>query len=412
MTLKHDQNLNTHMQTLPLLRNRSLNDLLLKGLPTKGLFMISKTLILLSCLSMSSLTFAAAKGAGSGGGGDASEERVNEVRSDIVKWIQKGGAKSLNLPADISYEQYVDSMSDILQPKKVVIAFTEEKVLVKRVEKTCKGFYAESPLQANILCNISRFKNTSESQQYSLIHHEYAGLVDIEKNEGAASDYSISNQITAYLENQIVKKLAVRSQLPDTCDEECENDNQKKYLEELYKNASSLTSINDVLEAAKKAKGERVGGPYMLVEKRADNQSYPYNALYIDKQGSFSNVYINNFDLPNVPYENNIGCKNYRYIFAKAQEAMSSVRLQNGDLTYKVKYGKGDMYATNRITIKGNLTGPLGSQYVIAKREICTNPSNPNLEGSWEVSDYLLLEIKDSKFFTESADIFCHKPGN
>ena len=69
--------------------------------------------------------------------------------------------------------------------------------------------------KAHILCNILRFKSTSESEQYKLIHHEYAGLAGVENNEGAASDYSLSTQITEYLTLQTVLKLGLKKASPN-----------------------------------------------------------------------------------------------------------------------------------------------------------------------------------------------------
>jgi hypothetical protein len=160
-----------------------------------------------------------AEGGNSGGGGDASEARVNEIRSDILSWIGKGGAQNLILPTGMSYGQYEDGMKDILAPKKVVIGFIEKddvkdselQVSVGGVPKTCRGFISKKDLAPHILCNISRFKATSDSDQYRLIHHEYAGLARIEKNENAASDYEISNQLTDYLTFQKVLRLAVKT---------------------------------------------------------------------------------------------------------------------------------------------------------------------------------------------------------
>ena len=57
---------------------------------------------------------------------------------------------------------------------------------------------------------IFQDKSTSESKQYKLIHHEFAGLASIENNEGAASDYAISAQITDYLTQQTVLRLAIK----------------------------------------------------------------------------------------------------------------------------------------------------------------------------------------------------------
>lgn len=156
-------------------------------------------------------------GAIAGGGGDASESRFDEIRTDIATWIKNGGSKTLELN-EIENEEYVSKMSDILLPLKVVVAFVEKddenndelKVNVDGVPKTCRGFISTRDSQPHIICNISRFKETDEAAQYRLVHHEYAGLVGIENNDGAASDYTISSQLTNYLSKQTVLKLAVK----------------------------------------------------------------------------------------------------------------------------------------------------------------------------------------------------------
>ena len=162
-------------------------------------------------------------GAIAGGGGDASEERVNEIRSDILSWLNKGGAKNLEL-SEITYSEYLSKMNEILQPQRVVVGFVENddsdneelKVSVDGIPKTCRGFISKIDLKEHILCNISRFKNSSEPEQYRLIHHEYAGLVNVENNDGAASDYTISAQLTDYLRKQTVLKLAITRQIKTT----------------------------------------------------------------------------------------------------------------------------------------------------------------------------------------------------
>ncbi len=153
-----------------------------------------------------------------GGGGDASEVRVNEIRTDLLSWIKKGGSKKLELPAEVNLEEYNQKMTELLQPKAVLVTFVEQddqfnedlQVVVNGKPKTCRGFISRIDNRPNIICNISRFHNTSESRQYSLIHHEYAGLAGLEKNEGAASDYFISNQITDFLVKKRVLRLAVK----------------------------------------------------------------------------------------------------------------------------------------------------------------------------------------------------------
>jgi len=177
-----------------------------------------------STLNMS-LVAAEKKGTESGGGGDPLEERVSQIRSDLLRWIGTEGPKDLLLPYGLTHASYVSKMSSILTPQRVVVAFVEKddelngemKVSVEGVPKTCRGFIAKATSQPHIICNISRFLNTKESDQYRLIHHEFAGLVGIERNRGAASDYRISSQITDFLSKQSVYKLAIKKQLSDKC---------------------------------------------------------------------------------------------------------------------------------------------------------------------------------------------------
>lgn len=172
-------------------------------------------------LTFSTNVFAAKSSGGGvigGGGGDASEARVNEIRADILNWINIDGAVNLDFKNSITYEDYRSRMTDILRPQEVVIGFVEKdhptnnelQVSVKGVPKTCRGFISKIDYKAHILCNIDRFKNTSDQEQYRLIHHEYAGLAGVEYNKGAASDYQISSQITDFLETSVVLKLAVK----------------------------------------------------------------------------------------------------------------------------------------------------------------------------------------------------------
>lgn len=165
------------------------------------------------CLIIIHLTSFQAMGKGGsmvGGGGDGSEDRFNEIRADLLKWVNLGGAKELDLPKEISYGEYVDKMTTILENKIVVVGFTNQDVLVNNAQKTCKGFFSDEDSKFHILCNIARFNSTKDAEQYRLVHHEFAGLVGVEKNEDAASDYEVSNQISDFLTEQTVLKLAVK----------------------------------------------------------------------------------------------------------------------------------------------------------------------------------------------------------
>ncbi|WP_413287936.1 hypothetical protein [Bdellovibrio sp. HCB337] len=142
-----------------------------------------------------------------GNGGDMCEYRFKTVQDDLTAWIAKGGSAYLQLPPEISHEKYNIYMLDKIQAAKV--SCIDEKVFVGNAEKTCKNF-VEANGTSRILCNRDRFMTTPESDQYVLVHHEYAGLAGFEVNTGETSHYEISNQISGYLESQIVKKLVVK----------------------------------------------------------------------------------------------------------------------------------------------------------------------------------------------------------
>jgi hypothetical protein len=176
--------------------------------------------LVMTALNLHALVAQAHEGGVSGGGGDASEARVNEIREDILNWISQGGAQSLTLPSRLNLEQYQSQMTAVLAPQAVVVSFVtqaqeaattdpELKVTVDGQPKTCRGFISVTDQRPHVLCNTERFAATGEAEQYRLIHHEYAGLAGVELNNGAASDYEISRQLTNYLVPEIRLRLAV-----------------------------------------------------------------------------------------------------------------------------------------------------------------------------------------------------------
>ncbi|MDG0818071.1 hypothetical protein [Bdellovibrio svalbardensis] len=164
-----------------------------------------KQLIFILLLAISSQSFAGPRIVGNGG--DICENRFYTVRDDINSWVLSGGSKNLILRKELSLDKYNSDM--LTQMKYGKISCTEDKVFVGAAEKTCKN-YVTSDGVAVISCNINRFMNTSEADQYVLVHHEYAGLAGFEKNSAEVSNYEISNQISEYLEDTIVKKLSIR----------------------------------------------------------------------------------------------------------------------------------------------------------------------------------------------------------
>ncbi len=163
----------------------------------------------------------AAGGHDQGGGGDLCEDRVKIIRDDIGSWIAKGGAKSLELPKGISSDQYSNQMLRMISQAKIKCVSSGDlgyPVMVLGTPKTCRFDKLEEI--SSITCDINKFKSETESDQYVLIHHEFAGLAGVEVPNGDDSEYFVSNQLTEYLVDQVVKKLALKIQTPTTSLEE------------------------------------------------------------------------------------------------------------------------------------------------------------------------------------------------
>lgn len=141
-----------------------------------------------------------------GNGGDACEARFLEVRDDLASWMKLGGPKELILPGATSSEEYIQRMEEKLGAK---VSCVTESLYVDGAEKTCLNFL-DDKRDPQIACNTQRFMNSNSDDQYMLVHHEYAGLAGLETNHGAESDYKISSQISAFLSDQLVKKLALK----------------------------------------------------------------------------------------------------------------------------------------------------------------------------------------------------------
>lgn len=157
----------------------------------------------------------ASRGTEGGGGGDPCENRIKIVRDDIKSWILKGGAQGLKLPAGKTLDLYNKNMIAAIDNTKIKCVSQNDKgypVEVNGTPKVCK--YQRSFNNYSITCDYQKFQALPESDQYVLIHHEYAGISDIENPNYDDSVYEVSNQISEYLVDQVVKRLAVKPAQP------------------------------------------------------------------------------------------------------------------------------------------------------------------------------------------------------
>lgn len=155
------------------------------------------------CLSSS---FAIA-GEGATNGGDICENKLSSIVLDIKGWIQNNGGKQLSYTNGLTSEEYKAQMLEVIESNPIIKCQTEE-LLFGSAEKTCLNTTNNG--NAEIVCNLDRIESSNIEEKYRIIHHEIAGLAGIEVNETESSDYFYSNQITANLEEQLVKKLAIK----------------------------------------------------------------------------------------------------------------------------------------------------------------------------------------------------------
>jgi hypothetical protein len=182
---------------------------------------------------------------------------------DLLKWVDEGGPSELsfgpatqNTTTALAYSQ---KMRPLLQPHAVLVEFIstereaqaiiegddEHIVRVGGQVKVCRSFPLVREGKPKILCLRDIFpKNkttsgeldvTGSSQQYQLIHHEFAGLAGVESNDGPSSDYHLSSQLTDFLVPEVVLRLSVKKRKtvsagrPVTCehrfDRKCQADN-------------------------------------------------------------------------------------------------------------------------------------------------------------------------------------------
>jgi len=143
-----------------------------------------------------------------GNGGDLCENNISSVISDIERWILEDGHLSLVLPTDITTQVYKNKMLEAIYQSRVTCI---DKILtVENKEKACVNF-ADSSETSLIVCNRSLIKEMSIDDKYRLVHHEVAGVAKIESgSRDGTSRYDVSNQIAAYLENEVVTRLSVK----------------------------------------------------------------------------------------------------------------------------------------------------------------------------------------------------------
>lgn len=149
------------------------------------------------------------------GGGDICEKRVQEIRDEIEVWINGNGHSELMLNGVIK-DNYPKEMLKKIKATKIKCVGPGDEGFPVRVLGTPKFcLYELSETTSHIICDHTKFNNTNESDQYILIHHEFASMAGLEPPEGDISSYKISKHLSGYLEDH--KKLVIKPYQKDFC---------------------------------------------------------------------------------------------------------------------------------------------------------------------------------------------------
>lgn len=250
------------------------------------------------------LCFHAHAWAGNGsdrGGGSSFEERVNQIRADLLIWIDDGGADDFTFGPGENASLYVSSMRPLLQEHAVSVEFVTDAIQAQAIRdhnlekivqinehyKECRCFFSKKEQKNKILCRSDVFPKDStpagnpdfvgETKQYRLIHHEFAGLAGMEHNVGADSDYHLSDQITASLWPEVHEKLHVRGRghVQEPCDS-----NKLRWKDFPYR--CTTPSVPNGQEP---------------VEWRVEERDYRQMPVYYDTKSGYSVTSVVDFDL-------------------------------------------------------------------------------------------------------------------
>jgi hypothetical protein len=143
-----------------------------------------------------------------GNGGDICEQKIREISEDIERWIGEEGHLSLKLEDSVTIADYEEKMTTAIRETQVTCI--SKPIMVENKEKMCVNFITDESIPM-MICNSKQLLEKDINDQYLIVHHELAGVAGLESGSAdGTSNYSLSNQITAFLEREIVTRLAVK----------------------------------------------------------------------------------------------------------------------------------------------------------------------------------------------------------
>lgn len=200
MTLKSVQNLDGQLNNLPTFKTTFISELKLKNIKLKGVSMLTKTFVLLICLSTSSFALASKiDGAGSGGGGDVRCFEYSNLVGEVVKSLAIAG------------QDKVDQLNPLIRVNDLITIKSKLKCLpVEELDRQARSYPED--LHTDLL--VSNWDKLGQMEKINLASHELSILAKYE-NDG---EYFVSEDIikivsenSKYLKNQLAAERVINN---------------------------------------------------------------------------------------------------------------------------------------------------------------------------------------------------------
>lgn len=177
-------------------------------------------------------------------GGDPDELSFQEIANNIKGWIASGNADNLNLPPDIPISDYKGKMTAVLS--NYAVEFTDQDIVVNGAAKVCEN--RSHPDRIGwIICNRALFQalvRDNIESIFRLVHHEFAGLAGLEISSAPRSDYRISDQVAAQLENEVVRRLPIAPKFPIGSNCSSKPIGQQEFIKKVFKPGQSHRKLD------------------------------------------------------------------------------------------------------------------------------------------------------------------------
>lgn len=239
---------------------------------------------------------AQAKEGGAGpGGGDRCDQRFQDVVKDISAWIDGGGHENLDYGARSNPTEYKARMKAAMSNMQVECVMPndpQKPVKVNGIPKECINWIENG--QPHYRCELGKFYRPDSKEpdndplHYRIVHHELASRAGLEPHDGAKSSYHFSDQLDAFLENRMMKRLAIKPKKKEPDTVPLKLDRVEKAPERRFRDSECSKVVNKVTAYERKPDGKDLKRIEVSEEACLGQQARTYTLRLYSADGKFT----------------------------------------------------------------------------------------------------------------------------